>query len=244
MVSNILSGLKIKCDYSHRVCQEYIRLEELDSHIESCGFSPVKCSNEECEMIANKREIIHHESTVCEYRKVKCHNCVKIEQKVEEMKEKMEEKMGRIAADVVEVKELMAKMFEKLPFLENSIQISSAVNHTFMKDILVAGGWDRDGFINYDNQVFVAGGCDNPVIEVLNSNEDPTQWQISKATLPFNCCSLCSFVYQYCAVLFCTCGETDYCAELSLTATYICKACKMLSRKGDFTQWFLSSTKS
>ena len=147
VVSNAFSGLKIKCDYSHRGCQEYIRLEELDSHIESCGFAPVKCSNEECEMIVNKREIIHDESTVCEYRKDKCHNGVKIEQDVEEMKEKMEEKIGRIAADVVEVKELMAKMFEKLRFHENSIQISSAVNHTFMEDILVAGDWDRDGFM-------------------------------------------------------------------------------------------------
>ena len=42
-------------------------------------------------MIVNKREIIHHESTVCEYRKVKCHNCVKIEQDFVEMKEKLEE---------------------------------------------------------------------------------------------------------------------------------------------------------
>ena len=44
----------------------------------------MKCSNEECEMIVNKREIIYHESTVCE-----CRNCVKIERDVEEMKEKM-----------------------------------------------------------------------------------------------------------------------------------------------------------
>ena len=169
VISNFLSGLKIKCDYSHRGCQEYLRLEELGSHVENCGFAPVKCSNEECEMIVNKREVIHHESTVCEYRKVKCHNCVKIEQDVEEMKEKMEEvkekiegmdekmkgietkmeeKMGRKAADVEDLKGLMMQMFEKLRFLENTIQISSAVNYTsntFMEDILVAGGWDSDG---------------------------------------------------------------------------------------------------
>ena len=77
LVSNYLSELKIKCDYSNRGCQEFIRLEELDSHVENCGFAPVKCSNEECGMVINKREIIHHESTVCEYRKVNCHNCVK-----------------------------------------------------------------------------------------------------------------------------------------------------------------------
>ena len=160
VISNFLSGLKIKCDYFDRGCQEYICLEELDSHVENCGFAPVKCSNEECEMIVNKREIIHHESTVCKYRKVKCHNCVKIEQDVEEIKEKMEEmkekmsekmagmetkteeKVYEMAADVNEVKRLMMQMFEKLRFLENT-QISSSVNYAsnaFMEDVLVAGG--------------------------------------------------------------------------------------------------------
>jgi E3 ubiquitin-protein ligase NRDP1 len=73
LVSNILSELKIKCDYSNRGCQELIRLEGLDSHVENCGFAPVKCSNEECQLVVDKRELIHHESTACEYRKVKCH---------------------------------------------------------------------------------------------------------------------------------------------------------------------------
>ena len=168
LANNILSGLKIKCDYSQRGCQEYIRLEELDSHVEHCGFAPVKCSNEECEMIVNKREIIYHESTVCEYRKVKCHNCEKIEQDVEEMKEKIDEKMKEmkekmegmdkkieerldgmnkkvegLAVDVDEVKGLMFEMFEKLRFLENTMQYSSAMNYlstSLMQDILVSGG--------------------------------------------------------------------------------------------------------
>ena len=286
VVSNILSGLKIKCDYSHRGCQEYIRLEELDSHVENCGFAPVKCSNEECEMIVNKREIIHHESTVCEYRKVKCHNCVKIEQDVEDVKEKMhgmdekiegmekkmeekidgmnekmEEKMNRMAADADEVKELMVHMFEKLCFLENTVQILSGVNcasNAFMEDILIAGGWDCDdnrlksverfswkknvweevssmnvgrvgatSFV-HEKQVFVAGGCDSPVIEVLNLNEDPLQWGISEVTLPFVCERLRSVVYQNCAVLFCTCNKRHYAGELCLTPPYACKQlCKM-----------------
>ena len=299
MISNFLSGLKIKCDYSHRGCQEYIHLEELDSHVENCGFAPVKCSNEECEMIVNKREIIHHESTVCEYRKVKCHNCVKIEQDVEELNEKMaekmqgldekmeevkdkmeekmeevkekieemdekltgiemkmEEKMGRKAADVEDLKRLMMQMFEKLRFLETTIQISSAFNYTsdaFVEDILVPGGrdsdgnwcksvekfswkkniWERVSSINadrvsatsfvYENQVFVLGGCFSPAIEVLNLNEDPLQWEISKAKLPFDCICLRSIVYQNRAVLFCACGKSDYCTELCLTAPYTCK---------------------
>ena len=121
VISNILSGLKIKCDYSQRDCHEYIRLEELDSHVDNWGFAPVKCSNGECEMIVNKREIIHHESTVREYGKVKCHNCVKIEQDVEEIRVKMEEvkeKMDGMPADAEDLKRLMMQMFEKLRFLE------------------------------------------------------------------------------------------------------------------------------
>ena len=136
VISNFLSGLKVKCDYSHRGCQEYIRLEALDSHVENCGFAPMKCSNEECEMIVNKREIIHHESTVCEYRKVKCHNCVKIEQDVEEMKEKMEgidEKIKRIETNMKEkmqgldektekVKEKIEEMDEKIKGIEMKME--------------------------------------------------------------------------------------------------------------------------
>ena len=76
-------------DYSNRGCQEDICLYELEFHVDMCDFAPMKCSNEKCQMVVNKREIIHHESTVCEYRKVKCHNCVKIEQDVDGMKEKM-----------------------------------------------------------------------------------------------------------------------------------------------------------
>ena len=311
VISNILSGLEIKCDYSERGCQESIRLEELDSHVENCGFAPVKCSNEECEMIVNKREIIHHESTVCEYRKVKCHNCGKIEQDVEEVKEKMEEMKGKmeemkekmeekiegmdgkienmddkmgeikekmvemdekvaekmegITTDVEEVKRLMVQMFDKLRFLENTIQISSVVNYassSFMEDILVAGGWDSDdnhlksvekfswkknawervcsmnvgrvgatSFV-YENQVFVAGGCENPVIEVLNLNEDPLQCEISKAALPFNCWRLRTVVYQGRVILFCACRETNSVTELCLTSPYTCKQlCEILEPK-------------
>jgi hypothetical protein len=264
LVSNYLSELKIKCDYSIRGCQEFIRLEKLDSHVENCDFAPVKCSNEECGMEINKREIIHHESAFCEYRKVKCHNCVKIEQDVEGMNEKMErvkEKMEDMAGDVDQIKGLMVQMFEKSRLLENTSQIPSTINeasNAIMEDILVAGGWDRDGNVLksverfswkknvwervssmsvgrvgatsfvYENQLFVAGGCDSDVIEVLNLNEGPLQWVISQALLLYHCKRLCSVVYHNRAVLFCECKKTDYCAELCLTAPYPCKQlCKM-----------------
>ena len=261
LVSNYLSELKIKCEYSHRGCEEFIRLEELDSHVENCGFAPVKCSNEDCGMVVNKREIIHHESTVCEYRNVQCHSCKKLEQDMEEMKEKMEG-----LASKEDVKVLMVQMFEKLRFLENTIQISSAINHAsnaLMADILIAGGRDKDdsalksvekflwkknvwervssmkigrkgatSFV-YENQLFVAGGCDSDKIEVLNLSYDLSegllQWDEFMAALPHHCKYLRSVVYHNRAVIFCTCKKSGYpCAELSLTAPYTCKQlCKM-----------------
>ena len=270
LVSNYLSERKINCDYSNRGCQEFICLEELDSHVEKCDFAPVKCSNEECGMVVNKQEFIHHESTVCEYRKVKCHNCVKIEQDMKAIKEKMEgmeamkEKIEGLASKE-DVKSLMVQMFEKLRFLENTVQISSAINHAsnaLMEDILVAGGCDRDdnalksverfswknnvwervssmnvgrkgatSFV-YENRLFVAGGCDSNVIEVLDLdsdlNEGLLQWNEFMATLLHHCKYLRSVIYRHRAVLFCACKKTDYCAELCLAAPHTCKElCKM-----------------
>jgi hypothetical protein len=179
---------------------------------------------------------------------------VKIEQDMEGMKKQMQGLASK--EDVNDVKELMVQMFEKLRFLENTIQISSAINHAsnaLMEDILVAGGCDRRGnalksverfswkknawermssmsvgregatsFV-YENQLFVAGGCDSRVIEVLNLNEDSMQWDESVAKVPYHCKYLRSVVYQNRAGFFCRCKKTDYCAELCLTAPYTCK---------------------
>ena len=255
LATNYLSELKIKCDYSDRGCQEYIRLAELKCHVENCGFAPVKCSNEECEMMVNKRELIHHESSVCEYRKVKCHNCVKIEQVVETMKEKMEgieKKIEGLETKGDHVQMLLVKMYQKLESLESTVQISSAINHTSnasKRDILVAGGFDESGnklnsverfswknnswkrlsslniarkgatsFL-YENQVFVAGGFDSCVIEVLKLNKGLLRWVESMATIPYPG-DLRSVVYLNRAVLFWIKNENNYCGEISLTPPY------------------------
>ena len=260
LVSNYLSELKIKCDYSDRGCQEYIRLAELKCHVENCGFAPVKCSNEECEMMVNKREVIHHESSVCEYRKVKCHNCVKIEQVVETMKEKMEgieKKIEGLETKGDHVQMLLVRICEKFDSLENTTQISSSINHTSnasKKDILIAGGFDKSGnklnsverfswktnswkrlsslnfgrkgatsFV-YQNQVFVAGGYDGDVIEVLKLNKGPQRRQWGKFMVTIlSLCELRSVFYLNRAVLFCINNENNYCGELCLTPPYTFK---------------------
>ena len=75
----------------------------------------------------------------------------------------------------------------------------------------------------YENQVFVIGGCNSPIIEVLNLNKDSLQWEISEATLSINCNRLRSVVYLNHAVLFCTCSKANNVSKLCLTAPYTCK---------------------
>ena len=256
LVTNYLSELKIKCDYSDRGCLEYIRLEEHASHVESCGFAPVKCSNEQCGMLVNKRELIHHKSTVCEYRKVMCHSCQTLEQEVKELRESLED-VAEIKKDVDLVKELMVQMFDKLSLLENTIQSSSAVSHAsnelLSEIIIIAGGYDsrakatksverfswasnvwervssmqvgRIGAISFvhENKLFVAGGCNKDVVEVLNLIEGKLEWNKSAAKLPQSCQLPRSVVYQNRAVLFCACDESKDIVELNLDEPYTSK---------------------
>ena len=175
---------------------------------------------------------------------------------MEDMKTNMASK-----EDVDQLKAMMFHVFEKLTFLENTIQISSAINHASnasMEDILVAGGWKWDrndeglksaerfswknnawervssmdeGRVGatsfaYDNQLFVAGGCYNDVIEVLDWNKNDLKWEEFAATLPHYCERLVSVVYQNHAILFSTREDSDNMdtyVELSLTEPYMCK---------------------
>ena len=75
MVKDYLDELNIRCVYRDRGCEEIIQLQHLDRHEDSCGFTPAVCKNQGCGAILNKRDLIHHESELCEYRKLKCHSC-------------------------------------------------------------------------------------------------------------------------------------------------------------------------
>ena len=104
VLNNYLSKLKINCDYASRGCLEYTCVENLQSHVASCGFAPVSCSNENCCMVINKQEREHHETLVCEYRKVKCHDCGKIKEDVETLKGNLTQMEKKVEAARKEVK--------------------------------------------------------------------------------------------------------------------------------------------
>ncbi|XP_046841953.1 E3 ubiquitin-protein ligase NRDP1-like [Xenia sp. Carnegie-2017] len=58
VINNMISMLKINCHYASRGCPEFINVEDLERHVESCGFAPVLCSNERCDKEINKRDKI------------------------------------------------------------------------------------------------------------------------------------------------------------------------------------------
>ena len=114
LLNNYLSKLKINCDHASRGCPEFICVENLESHVEICGFSPVMCSNENCGMEINKQDKDHHENEVCEYRKVKCQDCGKVQEVV-----------GRLEKNLIE-------MNRKVETASNEMKI----NHVDMKKIV------------------------------------------------------------------------------------------------------------
>ena len=85
-VMNLLSELKIRCEFFDRGCGKFVQLGDLERHVADCGFAPAVCSNEGCELEVNKHDLFHHETTVCELRRVKCHSCNDIRREMDTVK--------------------------------------------------------------------------------------------------------------------------------------------------------------
>ncbi len=112
VVNNYLSKLKINCDHASRGCPEFTCLEDLETHVANCGFAPVLCSNAECGMVINKQERVHHETAVCQYRKVKCHDCRQIQEVVGRLEGSLMELDGKAEATSKEMKEMKNNQIE------------------------------------------------------------------------------------------------------------------------------------
>ena len=105
MVKDYLNELEIHCVYIDRGCQEIVQLQHLERHETSCGFMPVVCSNQGCDVTVNQRDLIHHESEVCEFRKVKCHSCEEMSRTLAEM----ERRVGKIERNLAVIEKNVTK---------------------------------------------------------------------------------------------------------------------------------------
>ena len=83
---NLLSELKIQCEFFDRGCGKFVQLGDLERHVADCGFAPAVCSNKGCQLEVNKQDLLHHETAVCELRRVKCHSCNDIRREMDTVK--------------------------------------------------------------------------------------------------------------------------------------------------------------
>ena len=108
--TNLLSELKIRCQFFDRGCGQFVELGDLERHVTDCGFAPAVCSNEGCQLEVNKQDLLHHETAVCELRRVKCDNCNEIRQEMDIVKVNlaaMNEKLKGVGKQLARNKEQM-----------------------------------------------------------------------------------------------------------------------------------------
>ena len=105
VVTNYLSKLRINCDYASRGCPDFTCLEELKTHVASCGYAPVLCSNVKCGVQVNRRDKDYHETTECEHRESpKCHDCGEIQEAVGRLEGRFVELDGKLEVTRAEMK--------------------------------------------------------------------------------------------------------------------------------------------
>ena len=124
MIKDILFELNIRCIYIDRGCQEILQLQHLEQHEATCGFTPAVCSNQGCRATVNQRDLIHHESEVCEFRKLKCHSCEEMTKAMADIEKRManletnvgmmETKLTNVEQNMVDIKIEMEGEFESV----------------------------------------------------------------------------------------------------------------------------------
>ena len=128
VVNNILSKLKINCDYASRGCPEFTCLEDLETHVVNCGYAPVLCSSAECGMEINKQDKVHHETEVCQYRKVKCHDCGQIQETVERLEGSFAALDGKVEAAVRKIDKNIYQSMEAVKEMSDKVEAGKKIN--------------------------------------------------------------------------------------------------------------------
>jgi hypothetical protein len=140
VVNNMLCKLKINCDYASRGCPEFTCVEDLDTHVANCEFAPVFCSNENCDMEINKQEKVYHETEVCGYRKVKCHDCEQTREAVGRLEGRLMELDGKVKCyDYGQVQEDISTLKGSQIALDGKVEKmdkNMEINHVEMKRIV------------------------------------------------------------------------------------------------------------
>ena len=153
-LANTLSSLRIYCDNSQRGCRAVVELGSLNNHVASCGFSPVPCSNDQCDEIISRRDKEIHENKICDFRRVKCDYCAQMvlyknfmqhscppRKEIREIKAEMRE----VRSTQDEMMKMMRNITSSLAELKRNATQRSEGSHAssgqeLQAEIVVAGG--------------------------------------------------------------------------------------------------------
>ena len=219
MVKQYLNELNIHCVFHNRGCQEIPQLQHLDSHETTCGYTPVVCTNQGCGETLNQRDIIHHESEVCEFRKLKCHSCdemtttlAEMEKRMANLENGMEQNLKSTQKNLVtEINNVQANMTNmkadvegKLDAVNNDVRgLQTALIDAFneMKDVLVKMDKKieentrkvRNKPSGDKENIIVAGGSRTDSVEMFNWRQ--RTWSPLKS-MPKKRWGATSFVYS------------------------------------------------
>ena len=162
-LANTLSKLKISCENSERGCRSVVELGSLNTHVASCEFNPIPCSNDQCDEIISRSDKEIHENKVCDSRRVECdycgetvvykklvqHTCPQ-RREIQEIKrqvDKQDEMLKMIRSCQDEMLKMMQTMMSKIEGItalslcsETRNDLSSIYN--MQAEIVVAGGRD------------------------------------------------------------------------------------------------------
>ena len=130
MVKDYLDELNIRCVYRERGCEEIVQLQHLDQHEDSCGFTPAVCGNQGCGAVLNKRDLIHHESELCEYRKLKCHSCEEMTKTLADV----EKRTARMETNQKNMDTKLVNLETNLGNLEKNMKTQMKSTDTTMKN--------------------------------------------------------------------------------------------------------------
>ncbi|CAB4037719.1 RING finger 151-like [Paramuricea clavata] len=140
-IRNLLAELKIRCEFFDRGCGKFIELGDIERHVTECGFAPAVCSNKGCQLEVNKQDLLHHETSVCELRRVQCHSCKDIRQEMDTVKVNlaaMNEKLDKNEKNVLEKIETKGKAVEnvvaKVELVQKQLNKQEESNRQFKAD--------------------------------------------------------------------------------------------------------------
>ena len=142
-VRNMLAELQIRCEFFDRGCGKFVQLGDLERHVADCGFAPAVCSNEGCQLEVNKQDLLHHETAVCEQRRVKCHSCNDIRREMDTVKVNlaaMNKKLDRNEKKIedivkVEVKTVEENVAAKVELVQQQLNKQEESNRRLEGDI-------------------------------------------------------------------------------------------------------------